>query len=234
MVRRILSGSRSLFGVRRQRIMFVAIALILGVQSNTGNAALLALNVTGVVTDVKANVAGVFSLNDPMTAVILYESTTMEQPSLILTQALYPGALSGSSFSIGTYMGSASGGNINMANDDPSFHDRVLFRATGITAPIIAPHLPVDFSILFDDVSEAAISSLSLPTATGDLSGFANLTWQLLFTPLPLQGVEPNAAVGGRITSVTITTVPVPEPGMMALFGLSLLGLGLARRRRTT
>jgi hypothetical protein len=40
---------------------------------------------------------------------------------------------------------------------------------------------------------------------------------------------------GGLIFSATITTeggsVPVPEPGIAALFGLGLLGLGLARRR---
>lgn len=232
MVPRNLSRATSLPGVLLSRMLGVTLALFLCVYSNVSNATILTLNVTGVVTDVKANVAGVFSLNDPMTAVVQYDSNAMAQPSLILTQALYPAALSGASFSIGTYMGSASGGNINMANDDPTFHDRVVFRGAGITSPSVGIHNSVDFSILFDDVLDSALSSLDLPTATADLSGFVDRTWQLLFTPLPLVGIEPTAAVGGRITSITITTVAVPEPGALVLFGLGLMGLGYVRRRK--
>jgi hypothetical protein len=200
----------------------------------SGRAVLLDLNVAGVVTELTPSVSGVFTLNDPMSATYTYDSNAMAQLSLIPTQALYLGAISGAGFSIGSYNGSAAGGNINIENDDPAFHDGVAFRAAGLSSPSIGTHDPVLLTVLLDDASEAALNSLALPTATLDLAGFIDRTWQLLFSPIPLLGVDPSAAVGGRITSITISTHPeeVSEPGMLALFGLGLAGLGLMRRRR--
>jgi hypothetical protein len=56
----------------------------------------------------------------------------------------------------------------------------------------------------------------------GELSG----TWSFLQTTTASGG-------GGGLSNVSIWTGPhkVPEPGILALFGLGLLGLGFARRK---
>lgn len=215
----------------------LAVAIIVAscLLPQTSRATLLDLTVTGVATDVTMAVSGVFSLNDPMTVVYTYDSDAMPGPSLILTQAVYLGAISGASFSVGSYSGSAVGGNINIENDDPTFHDRIIFRGAGLNSASIGIHDPVEFTVLFEDASEMALSSLALPTVTSDLAGFGGGTWQLLFSPIPLMD-DPTAAVTGRITSVTISPHPqgLPEPGALALFGLGLVGFGMVRRRRRT
>ena len=41
-----------------------------------------------------------------------------------------------------------------------------------------------------------------------------------------------NVDVTGGIAIDSVQVVGVPEPGMLALFGLGLVGLGIVRRRR--
>jgi hypothetical protein len=66
-----------------------------------------------------------------------------------------------------------------------------------------------------------------------DLVSFTERSWQLLFTPIPLLGVEPTAFVGGRLTTLEIRLHPVPGPGaaLLLLVGTGLLAL-LARAKR--
>jgi len=53
---------------------------------------------------------------------------------------------------------------------------------------------------------------------------------------VPLRQTTWTLSKGGSTPSTTTSTggsTQVPEPGMLGLFGLGLIGLGYARRRRT-
>jgi hypothetical protein len=94
-------------------------------------------------------------------------------------------------------------------------------------------HVPVGFTVLLEDPSGAALSSLALPLSVSDLAGFSSPAWQLLLTPIPLSG-DPVAAVGGVVTSIEITTgaASIPEPGTMLLCAAGLACMASLRRRR--
>jgi hypothetical protein len=217
--------------VGRVAMLWAAVALAVCAAPGVARAVPLQLVVTGVATEVTPAVSGVFSLNDPMSVVYTYDSDAAAEPSLILTQALYQGAISAVDFTIGSFVGAGIGGNVNVENDDPSFHDAVTFRGSGLVSggtPTIGSHIPVAMGLRFFDASDAALGSLALPTTTADLAGFADRTWQLVFSPLPLAGFDPTAAVGGRVTSVEIL-VPEPAGGLLLAGGLALCAV--ARRR---
>lgn len=200
------------------------VGTVLAVAPGSSRAIPLQLVVSGVVTEVTPAVNGVFALNDAMSAVYTYDSDTAAQPSLILTQALYSGAITAVDFSIGSFVGGGTGGNVNVENDDPTFHDAVTFRGSGLVSggtPSIGSHVPITMSVRFFDASDAALGSLALPATTAGLSGFADRRWQLVFSPLPLSGFDPTAAVGGRVTSVEIV-VPEPARGILLAGGIVL------------
>jgi hypothetical protein len=114
-------------------------------RSPSGGSLALQLVLNGVVTEVPAAVSGVFSLNDAMSVVYTYDSEAAARPRLILTQAVYLGAISAVDFSIGNSVGAGVAGNGHVENDDPSFHDAVTFRGGGLVSggtPSIGSHVP--------------------------------------------------------------------------------------------
>jgi hypothetical protein len=192
-------------------------------------AALLQLTVSGEVTFVSGSLAATFSVGQSMSATFTYESSTLPATSLELTRATYPGALSGGSFSIGSYAGTTAGGGMSTANNDTTFADRVRFQNSGIAAASILTHQPFLFDITLTDSTEAALADLTLPQVLPPLADFTQRSWYLAFSPVALLGVD-QTRVEGRLLTASVTPA-VPEPEVATLMLLGALGLLLRRRR---
>lgn len=181
-------------------------------------AALIDITVTGVVGEVGSagGFSSVFSVGQSMSASFTYDSNT-PGPVPLTSSKPYPNAVTGGTYAIGTYVGSALSGDINIANDDPTFNDSFRLEAHGLSSPSIPPdHLPAYLAITLEDASKTVFSSLDLPLALG-LASFGERTWYLQFTPIPLLGVDSNNFVSGRLSTLEITVREVPGPPTVLL-----------------
>jgi hypothetical protein len=209
-------------------MLFAAAAIWIAAPLPAAQAALMQLSVSGQVTFVSAALAGSFSVGQSMSATFTYESDTDAGTSLDPTRATYPGALSGGSFSIGTYAGATAGGSISVADNDPTFADRVRFNNTGVAAASILAHHPFLFDIALTDSTAAALADLTLPQVLPPLADFTQRSWFLAFSPIALLDVD-QTRVEGRLLTASVTP-SVPEPRVAALMLLGALGLLLRRR----
>jgi hypothetical protein len=177
------------------------------------------LTVTGAVTTVSPVLASVFSPGQSMTATFTYDSDTPGVTSLV-SRVTYPGALTGGSFTIGAHVGTSVGGTINVANDDPTFNDRLDFSNVGIAASSVGTHDPFLFRITLEDAAQLALTTTDLPVSLPPLSAFTDRSWILAFTPIALAPFE-QTGVSGRLLSATFTPLAVPEPSVIVLLLLA-------------
>lgn len=99
----------------------------------------------------------------------------------------------------------------------------------GFWGDLDGPGFDVDFEI-YDGVTQIFSNTDSLPDfgLTGTFIGFAGTAGEV-FDRIH---VENSSALWIALDNFSFSATAIPEPGMLALFGLGLAGLGVARRRR--
>lgn len=201
----------------------------IGPLPRSAHAILIDVTATGEVNEITNVILGTqFSVGDSMSATLTYDAATPKEPSLILTRGLYLNAIIGGSYSVGSYAGTVVGGNINVDNDDPVFHDGITYRGFA-SGPAIGSLTPELFGFILNDSAEAILDSLALPLTTSDISGFPDQAWGLSFGGA--LGTDPPG-VFGILTSLELKErVTVPEPTTLALIALGLGGIGYRRHR---
>lgn len=214
-----------------QKLAIAAVAAIglAGAAAQQSVAAPVTFQFKGTVTSVSAALSPPFNIGDTLSGSYTFESTTAPRGGSNATTAVFD-ALTSLTLTIGGYTASSNAAaEIQTGNRDDiaEFTDRyfVLSRASeGLSGPNVGSALLVAFGFRIDDsTGNVFASALDLPT-TLDLSDFDATDFGLDFE---LDG-EP-VRVGGFLTRIGL---PVPAPGMVALFGLAtLLAGGLVRRR---
>ena len=104
-------------------------------------------------------------------------------------------------------------------------------------APGALKSLTATFSGTSSSLVGSAFGFVGLRGPANDLFTFAGTSLQGLVTDrVVLSGFQTSGLAFASIAEITLdgSATSVPEPGTLALFGLGLVGLGFARRRRAT
>ena len=107
-----------------------------------------------------------------------------------------------------------------------------LFTTFDLNVAFFSAPLPLTFSVI-DSVNSSGSGVLTI--GPSDFSAFQNddLLATLVFTDFSGVGNSQFPCCDGSATvSLSYETVSVPEPGTLALFGIGLVGMGLARRKK--
>jgi PEP-CTERM motif len=138
-----------------------------------------------------------------------------------------------------SYLGLGIVGNSSDQINTPSTYGN--YEEISFVLPTGASWVSLSLSVLFagesagvcgaDTVSGYCATAVTFVSGTlfpeiVDLTGFANAPVATVFAQ------NPYTSGGFRISSLTLRTASVPEPGTLSLLGAGLLGFALLRRRR--
>jgi|GEM_PF-3373079 len=197
----------------------------IAVGTNSAHATLVNVEVTGEVTQIDSALESFFSLGEPMTASLSYDSSAAPSGGGPLN-AYYLGAITSLVFTVGSFSGELAP-PINEIDIINHTLDRVSFYSSFNTS---LPGLrSYRFFLGLTDVSGTVFDTLTLPTSI-DVADFNLGHSHLLFFDPDGRSHHVISNVFG-LTPPPPPPTPSPEPTTLALFVLGLAGLVFTRRR---
>ena len=198
------------------------------------NAAPIAFNFTGTVTDVGAQLGTTtFSTGQTVQGSYTFEPSTSNTGSGFT--GTYNGALNGPStnlnVTIGTYVASLASGANTIEVKNPSSLSADSYHVAGsFSGSAVNPPDPKSFALDLVKPSSNQFNGVLLPTTPPSVSSFATRTFRLVFG---------NGGASRTVVITLDTLTAVPLPAAVILFGAGLvalvgLGAGSWRQRKNS
>lgn len=211
--------------------------LMLAVGMNTSaNAALIALNMEGVVDGFHSSLSGPggFSVGTPMTGSMTFDNSVADIEFGTFS-GIYPSAITAWSYTIGAGSGArtytSTGSEYRLQVSDSGFDSLNTYPTAVPDSSISGPSvngLPPGFLDLTLFGPSSVLSSDSLPDASFDFADFNfSSSWFVAFDIGGGYGI-----VSGSLSEITASAIAVPEPETYALMlaGLWLIGWQAQRK----
>lgn len=208
---------------------FITVCFVIFIAlSGTGPAlaTLVTVEFTGEINKVEPELGPFFSIGDPMTATLIYDSSVTAAGGNVF----YLDAITSLSFTAGSLSGVLFS-STNEIDVHQTNVDSIRFWAGFTPSTIFPGFVPNHINFHLIDWTGAVFDSLALPSSI-DLLDFNYGYWSISFRDLG-SGIGYYAHAGGDIfgTSPRPPPTPSPEPASIALLSLGLAGLVIARRK---
>lgn len=181
------------------------------------------------VSEVASELTGTFSIGQSIFGRYAFDSEAVDTVS---SNDIGAYAYDGFTFSIDSYTGSSSVGQIQVSDDVASgafdfYRVQNLRVPGGILADAIGAWTPIELSLQLTDSTATAFDTDALPLNPPDMADFPDFRgFRLSFAENPDAG--PVVSLRGTITSLSFSHVPEPSTGWLLAAGLA----GLVARRR--
>jgi len=211
-------------------LMFPVIVLgLIALSGSVQRAEAITVDFSGTVTYVYPALSGTFNTSQMISGSYSFDPATADTNAAADT-GVYLGALTGMSFTVGSYAVGSSGTNNRISVFDNyawSDADDYVVQNDSLSGAALSGYSPFRVFLNLSDPTKTVFSSDALPLSP-DRSNFQWATWELQFSTSASASLQ---FIRGDITSLSVASAPIPEPSTLLLIGSGLTGLGLVQRR---